>query len=172
MYSRHLVVVENLWHQNTSRTFNWQNQQAVNAECPSRIFAKIKWFYCKRSLLATSQTCSSTSWAQIQQLVCNSISNKKYLKLYLLNNSRPNFFIIQTDLHVWKTSESGEESHGFTRSWRSTQNNRFMFSEPAVEEMFVSHCVYGWYNQVCSSHSVCLYLYLRYSGRPCCPFTF
>lgn len=69
-------------------------------------------------------------------------------------------------LQVRQRSQGREEGHGLTRTWRTTQDQRLVFSQPGVQQSFVSDGVYRGYHYVWSCHLVSLYLHAGYLVRP------
>ena len=69
-------------------------------------------------------------------------------------------------LHVWQGPQSTEECHGFAGPWRPTQHQRFVLSQPGVQQALMAHSVNGGDDQICSGHFVRLHLHLGDLGLP------
>lgn len=79
--------------------------------------------------------------------------------------------ILNSHLHVWKSSKSTKERHGFTRARRATKHQGFMLSEPGVQQTLMAHSVNSWNNKVSCSHFMSFNFHLGNLGLPWHPLT-
>ena len=76
-----------------------------------------------------------------------------------------------TYLHIRQSSQCAKECHGLAAAWWAAKNHGLMFSQPRVQECFMSHCVYCWHDNIRCCDFVSLHFNLRHLGLPQHPFT-
>ena len=71
-----------------------------------------------------------------------------------------------TYLHIRQSSQCAKECHGLAAAWWAAKNHGLMFSQPRVQECFMSHCVYCWHDNIRCCDFVSLHFNLRHLGLP------
>ena len=71
-----------------------------------------------------------------------------------------------TYLHIRQSSQCAKECHGLAAAWWAAKNHGLMFSQPRVQECFMSHCVYCWNDNIRCCDFVSLHFNLRHLGLP------